>query len=152
MTWAGRAWKSRGGLKRDVNDDLFSKIIRFGQRACAMCGRVRDLECAHIMGRKYYATRFMFYPIKNAIPLCNFCHSWFDEHQIPTLIWMENRRVFGYKEESFTFLIEKCGYTWDQLQRLYTWAKGNTSPQHYKFEKKNITIRLRAELNRLEAM
>lgn len=149
MGWRGRTWK-RGGskLKRDANDGHFSNIVRFGKHRCAMCGCVRDLECAHIMGRRHYATRFMFYPVKNGVALCNTCHSWFDEHKITALLWEPNKRVLSWDEESYTFLVQKCGYTWEELQLLY--VKSQEQATGYEYKKKEISVRLRAELKRLE--
>lgn len=151
MTWRGRTWKSRGGrLKRDINDDLYSKIIRLGHQRCAMCGRVKSLECAHIMGRTHYSTRFMLKPIRNAVPLCNFCHSWFDEHKITSLLFDEKKRVLGPKEESYSWLVHAMGYSWDDLAKLYVLSK--QAATYYDFRKKEITKELKATLSKLEDM
>ena len=112
-----RNWDSH---RSDPNDVLYSQIIRFGQTRCWRCHNVRRLEAAHIMGRIHKATRFLLEPVRNAIPLDGYCHrKWFDRHKQISLITHPERRVFTAEDESFTFLVEKCGYTWAQLEYLY---------------------------------
>lgn len=111
-------------IKVDPNDALYSKIIRFGHPQCARCGKIpKALQCAHIMGRARHSTRFMLRPVRNAIQLCggpfNSCHHFFDTHKMFPLLMDPAKRVFTADEESFTFLVERCGYTWEQLELLY---------------------------------
>lgn len=62
----------------------------------------------------------MLAPVRNAIPLCADCHhGWFDKRKMMDLIWNPLLRVFTAEQESFTFLVEKCGYTWGGLEILY---------------------------------
>ena len=146
---------TRGGkrkrIKVDANDTHFSKIIRFGHQRCLKCGRVKDLECAHILPRGHYETRFMFKPIKNGIHLCGHDHEWFDSHKITSLLFNPKKRVLNESEESYTFLVIKCGYTWKELRSLYETAMWAPRWQNYQFRKKEISKILRAELKRLEA-
>lgn len=75
-----------GKLKKKM-DVMFSKIVRSPGR-CARCGATKNLQCAHVISRKYIKTRW---DTDNAIPLCTACHlywnhkephefvRWFDE-------------------------------------------------------------------------
>ncbi len=57
---------------------LHSKIVRAQAGGiCERCGLPKTLECAHIVSRRYTATRT---DLKNAWGLCNFCHRWLGEH------------------------------------------------------------------------
>ena len=135
--------------RRDVNDDLFSKIIRHGQKKCWRCLRTKEpasLQAAHIVGRGSYTTRFQLEPVRNAIPLCADCHDHFDSHKMRDLIFEPEKRVFTWKDESYTFLVEKCGYTWRDLQKLYISGQG-TIKIKYQFWKKAMTLQLRQFLN-----
>jgi len=132
-------------VKRDVNDGLYSDIIRLGNPQCWRCDRERQLDACHIMKRGHYTTRFMLKPVKNAVPLCRGCHDWFDKHQIPALIFDVKKRVLTEHDESFTFLVEICGYTWENLQ--YLKIQSQLTFRGYKWKKKEITKHLRLELN-----
>lgn len=136
-------------IKLDSNDVLYSKIIRLGKYRCDMCHLVRDLECAHIVGRGHYATRFMLEPVRNAVALCASCHDWFDSHKITAVLFEEKKRVFNLREESYTWLVKgHLAYTWDQLVLLY--AKGQTVFQGYSFKKKEIGIFLKEKFKQAE--
>lgn len=54
-------------------DALFSKIIR-SPGYCLRCGSVENLQCAHIISRKYSATRC---DLRNAYCLCAADHFYF---------------------------------------------------------------------------
>lgn len=54
-------------------DVLFSKIIRSTGR-CLRCGSTENLQCAHIISRKYSATRT---DLRNAYCLCAKDHFYF---------------------------------------------------------------------------
>ena len=137
-------------VKIDVNDRLYSEIIRFGVTRCLRCGCVKALQCAHIIGRKHYTTRFVFLPKPNAIALCSDCHSWLDTHKMRDLIFDAGKRVFNEKNESYTFLVKRCGYSWGDLQKLYLDAQGVMRPP-YSWQKKDITKKLRSILDKLKA-
>ena len=62
------------------------------------------------------------------------------------LIFDPEKRVFTWKDESYTFLVEKCGYTWRDLQKLYIAGQG-TIKIKYQFWKKAMTVQLRQFLN-----
>lgn len=58
-------------------DRLFSELIR-SRGHCERCGSPRDLECAHVLSRRYLNTRWRE---ENARCLCMVCHRW--AHQFP---------------------------------------------------------------------
>jgi 5-methylcytosine-specific restriction endonuclease McrA len=55
---------------RNACDRLFSQLIR-SQGACQNCGRTDQLQCAHIISRRYSWTRT---DTGNAFCLCAKCH------------------------------------------------------------------------------
>lgn len=134
-----------GRIKLQPNDALYSKIIRWGKNACDRCGGNHQLQCAHIMGRAHKGTRWMLYPVRNAIALCMSCHAWFDSHKITAVIVEPEKRVFKPNEEGFTFLVKGMGYSWAQLLRLYVLSQAISKP-----DEKIVEMQLKLELNRLE--
>lgn len=135
-------------IRIDKNDTLYSKIIRFGKTRCERCQKVRELQCAHIIGRVHHASRFVLDPKPNAVSLCATCHSWFDTHKMDALIMSPEKRVFTAIEEGYTFIIKTLGYTWSDLQLLY--AKSRAIIQ-YHLVKDNITEQLKERLRALES-
>lgn len=65
------------GYKKKA-DDLFSKIIR-SKGLCARCGKGQHLQCAHIVSRRFSATRC---DLRNALCLCAGCHHYFTDHPV----------------------------------------------------------------------
>lgn len=63
-------------IKRTTEDALFSEIIRErDQWQCQCCGvKGKQLDCAHILSRKFKRLRHEF---RNAITLCRSCHTEF---------------------------------------------------------------------------
>ncbi len=63
--------KSRMALRKEC-DRRFALAIkaRDGWR-CVMCGRTQGVQCAHLISRRYHATRWM---LGNAVTLCASCH------------------------------------------------------------------------------
>jgi hypothetical protein len=59
---------SKGAKKRA--DDVFSKLVR-ARGHCENCDSTRDLQCAHIISRRYAHTRT---DLANAFCLCAKCH------------------------------------------------------------------------------
>ena len=72
-------------------DKLFSRIIRSSGQ-CVRCGSKDNLQCAHIIGRKYSATRT---DTNNAWNLCARCH----------------RRLTDFPREHSHFITETIGST-----------------------------------------
>ena len=94
------------------------------------------------MGRGHGTTRFLLEPVRNAIPLCVSDHDWFDTHKIQALILDPEKRVLNWKDESFSFLVEKCGYSWKDLELLLVMCNRTT---HYnnKFQEELINQQLK---------
>ena len=69
-------------------DQLFSVFIRRRDMWCAALGRdcKRPLQCAHIVSRRYLATRW---DEQNAIALCLGHHKFFTEHPLEWEVWLE---------------------------------------------------------------
>jgi len=103
-------------IKVDKNDTLFSKLKRAKFPACQKCGKRENLQAAHIFSRGHYNTRF---DEDNCIVLCFTCHQWFDTHKIFACVFDEGKRCFEHDEESFHFLVKKCGYTWEKILQIY---------------------------------
>ena len=59
--------------KQKVADSLFAQYIRARDVFCQRCGGTEVLQCAHVISRRYAATRFA--PL-NAMLLCRSCHMW----------------------------------------------------------------------------
>lgn len=138
-----------GKIRRDKNDTLFSEIIRYGVESCLRCRRHGlQLQAAHIVGRTYKSTRWMLEPLRNAIPLCMPCHTWFDEHRIKAVIFDAGKRVFDQSEEGNTFLVERCGYTWEDLQKIYILAQ--RACRYTAFEKKQVNDYLKSYMKKLK--
>ena len=126
-------------MKVDINDKLFSQLKRQNQVQCQRCLReFKVLQTCHIFSRKYYSTRFD--PL-NAIVLDFSCHQWFDTHKMQVCLFDASKRVFDGRDESFHFLVERLGYTWDGLLRLY--RKSQEPFRGYKQKKKEIAKHLK---------
>lgn len=65
-----------GKGKRGKATRLHSLVVR-SRGACERCGRTDNLQCAHIIGRRYSATRT---DETNAWCLCAGCHMRLTEH------------------------------------------------------------------------
>lgn len=80
-----------GKIKRNKLDIVFSKLVRaIADHRCEACGRHEHevkLECAHIIPRRYRATRWF---LPNAVCLCHGCHRKFTEHPIAWVEWVQN--------------------------------------------------------------
>src|SRR3990167_389776 len=78
--------KSKKPTKKEA-DKLFSLLIR-KRGKCERCNSKFNLQCAHIISRRYFSTRF---DIENAIPLCQRCHFFYTYHPIEWENWIINR-------------------------------------------------------------
>ena len=56
---------------RGKADRIFSKVVRGLHGECQRCGSQQNLQCAHIVGRRFGWTRT---DLKNAWCLCAGCH------------------------------------------------------------------------------
>ena len=68
-----RKQKSRSRARAEC-DTLFSKLIRERDGHCLKCRGSDSLQCAHVISRRYLATRC---DRLNAITLCRGCHVYF---------------------------------------------------------------------------
>lgn len=57
-------------------DKYFSLLIR-SRGACQACGKTLNLQCAHIISRRYSHTRCVE---RNALCLCAGCHHYYTDH------------------------------------------------------------------------
>lgn len=123
-------------IKRDVCDDLFSKLVR--ERAgwkCESCGKYYEegnrngLHCSHYFGRRYRGTRW--HP-DNAWSHCYGCHAKFEGDPYMFTKWVTER--IG------------CGLVEILRERAYAITK--IKPQ----DKKAMATHFRAELKRLQAL
>ena len=137
-------------IKTDVNDTLYSKIIRYGHTRCLRCRLHKNLQCAHIIGRSHKTTRWMLRPVKSSIPLCSDCHDWFDRSKDDTPLFNEKAREFFMPEKNaYMWLVYEGGYSWEELLKLY-YLGHRTQTNCGAIEKKEITRQLKAVLKQLE--
>jgi hypothetical protein len=59
-------------------DRLFSLIVR-SRGACQACNKKANLQCAHIISRRFANTRC---DERNALCLCGGCHHFFTDHPV----------------------------------------------------------------------
>lgn len=69
-------------------DRLFSLAIRRRDGACLNCGTTRNLQCAHVVSRRYHVTRWR---MSNAVTLCMGCHKRFTEWPLEWEDWVDAR-------------------------------------------------------------
>jgi len=69
--------KSRSTTKKKL-DTLFSLKVR-SKGFCERCGTKDNLQCAHIISRRYHQVRW---DLNNALSLCRGCHMYFTYHPI----------------------------------------------------------------------
>jgi 5-methylcytosine-specific restriction endonuclease McrA len=67
-------------------DALFSRIVRTrdGGR-CRRCGSVWQVDCAHIIRRRFHAVRWV---LLNAVSLCRECHDHLGAHEDEWRSWV----------------------------------------------------------------
>lgn len=141
---------SFGRIKIDATDKIYSEIIRFGKTRCQRCHKISQLQCAHIMGRTHKNTRWLVKPVRNAIALCMSCHSWFDSCKDDTPLFDDvARKYFRVDKNAYVFLVDECGYTWDQIMLLYVQSH-RASNKIYPHEKLEIKKQLVEYLKKLK--
>ena len=79
--------KSRTAL-RNKADRLFSLAIRNRDGCCRACGGSYRLQCAHIVSRRYGATRWC---VDNAVALCARCHMKYTHDPLGWDDWVDER-------------------------------------------------------------
>lgn len=78
--------KSAQAAKRKATE-LHAKIVR-ARGACESCGKTTNLQCAHLVSRRYSATRT---DLNNAFCLCAGCHMRFTEWPLEFHRFVVNR-------------------------------------------------------------
>lgn len=74
---AGKAAKARA-------DRLFSQYVRLRDKQCTVCGTTQNLQCAHVVSRRFSATRCV---PDNAHTLCAGHHMEFTEDPHAHVMW-----------------------------------------------------------------
>ena len=81
--------KSKRKAKLHDADRLFSQFIRNRDGwQCRICGEPYNLQCAHLVSRRYRAIRFS--PL-NAVALCSRHHVYYTYRTIEWELWCEER-------------------------------------------------------------
>ena len=127
-------WTIRG-MKRDICDDLFSKLIR--ERAgwnCESCGknyehRTQGLHCSHFFSRRHKSTRW---DPENAAAHCFGCHQRLGGNPIDFTTWIKGH-------------LGVCAMAALRLRAHQTVKIDKTM-------KKQITEHLRGELKRIQEL
>lgn len=78
---------------RNKADALWGKAVRQRDGACRRCGKTEVLQAAHIISRRYKATRW---DLDNGIALCRGCHHW--NHHFPVEYDWWIRELIGEKK------------------------------------------------------
>lgn len=87
-----------------IADELFAKIVRSAGK-CFKCGNTYNLQCAHIISRGYFGTRYDF---DNALCLCSGHHVWYTHHPlewedfIDEKLGMERRKELKKRAYAYT--------------------------------------------------
>lgn len=133
-------------IKRDVCDDLFSKLVR--ERAgwcCESCGKYypegnrMGLHCSHYFGRRYKGTRF--HP-DNAWSHCYGCHSKFEGDPYMFTKWVTERLGAWMVE-----ILREKAYAVTKLKP----ADMADMAKHFRAELKRLeSLRKAGEVGRLE--
>lgn len=79
MAGSGKRRPAKRSTLKNKCDRLFSIYIRARDKVCQKCGRVENLQCAHLVSRGYMNTRW---DDRNAIALCMGCHKFFTHRPI----------------------------------------------------------------------
>lgn len=69
-------------------DKLFSKYVRARDGACQVCRDRTNLQCAHLISRRYFAVRW---DPGNAVALCAADHKRYTEDPLAWDVWCERR-------------------------------------------------------------
>ena len=83
--------KSRMGQRKEC-DRLFALAVKERDGwACRRCGSHLSPQCAHIVSRRYAATRWDFGVPGNAVTLCQRCHMKFTHDPLGWEAWVEEK-------------------------------------------------------------
>lgn len=105
---------------KDKCDEVFSDIIRSHGR-CERCNSTYSLECAHIIPRRFNATRTME---SNACCLCHVCHRFFTDNPDHFHTWIDEVKGAGYWDTLWEIARPVARVDWsEELIRLKAIAK-----------------------------
>lgn len=95
---------------------LHAKIIR-DRGFCESCGTTENLQCAHIISRRYSRTRTM---LENAFCLCAGCHIHFTNWPLEFEAFVRARRPEGWYERTKALALDTTTkVAWDvEYERL----------------------------------
>ena len=80
-----------GTQKKDYQkqaDTHFSKYVRLRDGQCQNCGTADNLQCAHLISRRYKSIRTS---ASNAVALCRSCHVFFTHRPLEWAQWIVDR-------------------------------------------------------------
>ena len=88
--------KSRLSLRKEC-DTRFAQAVKDRDGwECRACGSPYRIQCAHIVSRRYHATRWSLH---NAVALCSGCHMKYTQDPLGWDAWVEERiGEAGYME------------------------------------------------------
>lgn len=95
-------------------DDLFSKVVR-RRGNCVRCLSTHRLQCAHIVSRRYRATRW---DLDNAVCLCAKCHTYFTHRPLEWDQWIGPRLRPGALIDLKRKAIAGRKWSQDELEEL----------------------------------
>jgi len=102
--------KKKPKVGKKQADHWFSLIIR-SKGKCENCGSQYNLQCAHIVSRRYLNLRW---DIRNAIPLCASCHVYFTYRPLEWEIWVNKKigeeKHTQLKQEALRIRVGKIMY------------------------------------------
>jgi hypothetical protein len=100
---------------KDKATKLHSVLVR-ARGACERCGRTENLQCAHIISRRYSHTRCR---LDNAFCLCAGCHIYLTQHPLSMANFVKKEiGINGYMElKSISQRTEKVDWL-EQLEFL----------------------------------
>ena len=101
-------------------DKLFSLYIRARDRECKRCHTTENLQCAHVISRRYHATRWD--PL-NAMALCRGCHLWQTTHPLEGEVFFKQVLGDGVFEGLATAAL---AYGKPDLEGIIEWLKLQT--------------------------
>lgn len=80
--------KSRLALRRECDRRFAFHVKQRDAWICRACGNFTRIQCAHIVSRRYHATRWT---LGNAVALCSGCHVRFTNDPLAWDAWVDER-------------------------------------------------------------
>lgn len=108
---------------KDKATKLHSILVR-ARGACENCGSITNLQCAHIVSRRYSATRTR---LDNAFCLCAKCHMHFTEWPLEFHAFVVQKiGAVHYERLRYEALVGRTKVDWPlELERLQALAHAN---------------------------